>query len=68
MCLILEKDKFIFGIDELILKLTLSLESWTMLMYNEIPNHSITFKNSDKLKYQQLTNSKILAKLDDAKK
>lgn len=66
--LILEKDKFIFGIDELILKLTLSLESGTMLMFNEIPNHSINFKNSDKLKYQQLTNSEILAKLDDNKK
>lgn len=66
--LILKKDKFIFGIDEVILKLTLSLESGTLDMKYEIPNQSIVFMDSDIVQSEKMTNSQIFKKLSDTDK
>jgi hypothetical protein len=66
--LILKKDKFTFGIDEVLLKLTLSLESGTLDMKHEIPNQSIVFIDSDSVQSDKLTNSQILKKLSDTDK
>lgn len=66
--LILKKDSFAFGIDEVLLKLTLSLESGTLNMKHEIPNQSIVFMDSDVVQSDKMTNSQILKKLSDTDK
>ena len=62
--LILERDKFIFGIDEVLLKLVLAVEPGTMNISQEIPHQSISFKDSKGLRLKTITNSQILKRLE----
>ena len=61
--LILQKDTFIFGIDEVILKLVLAVEPGTMNITQEIPHQSISFNDSAELVLKTFTNTQILKRL-----
>lgn len=63
--LILEKDKFVFGIDEVFLKLVLAVEPGTMNITQEIPHQSISFKDSAELRLKTFSNSQIMKRLDE---
>lgn len=63
--LILEKNTFEFGIDEVLLKLVLAVEPGTMNIKQEIPHQSISFKDSAELRLKTFTNSQIMKRLDE---
>ena len=62
--LILDKNAFEFGIDEVLLKLVLAVEPGTMNITQEIPHQSISFKDSAELRLKTFTNSQIMKRLE----
>ena len=64
--LIIYKDNFLFGIDEILIKLTLGVESGTMNLIPEFPNHTIYFLEKEK-HFKSLPREEIIKYLGENK-